>query len=164
MRLELDDKEVQIVLESRLLEGLNLLGPPPEYAPELGGCWLWTNATNDYGYGQIGMAGGIVYTHRAAYELYCEPIARGNVVDHLCRVTNCCNPNHLDSVDRATNLYRAPVMNGANRNRCKYGHDLTNEGSYYIRRDKGSKLCKKCYRYMGARNKGSLVEREPADA
>ncbi len=62
------------------------------------GCWLWTAALKETGYGVIGLGGrelGIEKAHRVAYCLYKGPIPEGGNVLHSCDVPSCVNPDHL---------------------------------------------------------------------
>lgn len=70
-----------------------------------GGCWLWTGALCDSGYGRF-RAGTLVRTHRYAYELMVADIPDGLDLDHLCRRRACVNPYHLDPVTRGVNVRR----------------------------------------------------------
>lgn len=70
------------------------------------GCWLWTGATNERGYGHIVRAGRFVQAHRAAYELAGGEIPEGLVLDHLCREPRCVRPSHLEPVTHRENLAR----------------------------------------------------------
>ena len=47
-----------------------------------------------------------VYAHRASYELAKGPIPDGMHLDHLCRVTCCINPDHLEPVTNRENARR----------------------------------------------------------
>lgn len=60
-------------------------GPPDE-------CWPWIGATHDKGYGNVGLHGAIVTTHRLAYKLAIGPIPKGMHVLHHCDNPACCNP------------------------------------------------------------------------
>jgi len=91
-------------------------------------CWLWTAATDGDGrYGSIFRDGRLLRAHRAAYEMTHGEIADGMVVDHLCRVTLCVNPSHLEIVDQRTNILRglAPSALNAVKTHCKRGHEFT---------------------------------------
>ena len=69
-------------------------------------CWLWVGATNSAGYGQIRIKQKCYYTHRLSYEMAKGAIPDKWVIDHLCRVPSCINPDHLEAVDERTNLNR----------------------------------------------------------
>jgi hypothetical protein len=78
--------------------------------PAPSGCWLWTGTHNGNGYGQIAIRlGGVVTTvgaHRAMYAHLVGPIGDGLEIDHLCRVRDCVNPDHLEAVTREENMRR----------------------------------------------------------
>lgn len=62
------------------------------------GCWLWTAATKEMGYGVIGLgtrADGTRKAHRVSWELYRGPIPAGMNVLHKCDTPACVNPDHL---------------------------------------------------------------------
>lgn len=84
-----------------------------------GGCWLWSGAVDDRGYGSIklGPNRGSERTHRVAYAAFNGPIPPSLVVMHACDVKVCCNPRHLslgtqaqnvrDGIARGRRLYRS---------------------------------------------------------
>jgi len=62
------------------------------------GCWLWTGAVKEKGYGVIGLGrreDGVDKAHRVAYCLYKGPIPDGGNILHSCDIPSCCNPDHL---------------------------------------------------------------------
>lgn len=66
------------------------------------GCWLWTGATSDSGYGHLSVNGQQIYAHRFSYELHFGPLAPGFFGCHRCDVfwpdltyRRCVRPNHL---------------------------------------------------------------------
>jgi hypothetical protein len=69
-------------------------------------CWLWTGAKHEKGYGLLKVAGQMHRAHRFVYELLVGPIPEGLSLDHLCRVRNCVNPNHLEPVTTGENIRR----------------------------------------------------------
>lgn len=101
-----------------------------------GFCWLWVGRLNPRGYGTFNPAHAVaVYAHRWSYEHLVGHIPEGLTLDHLCRITNCVNPDHLEPVTPAENNYRKPK-----KQQCLRGHDL-DKG--YVRKD-GSRMCVKC--------------------
>ncbi len=71
------------------------------------GCWNWTGWKNPSGYGQIkeilpGQKKNL-YTHRLSYWFFIGVIPDDMTVDHVCRNTSCCNPNHLRLLTRGEN-------------------------------------------------------------
>lgn len=70
------------------------------------GCWLWTGRDN-MRYGILKNGRGNVYAHRFSYELAKGQIPDGLVIDHLCNIPLCVNPDHLEAVTQAENLRRA---------------------------------------------------------
>lgn len=93
-------------------------------------CWIWTGHRNGDGYGVCFRDGKQKYVHRLTYELYRQPIPAGLVIDHLCRVRECCNPEHLEAVTHAENIRRgeSPYAKKARKTHCVNGHpfDLLN--------------------------------------
>lgn len=81
-------------------------GPVPEYRSDLGPCWLWTGAPNEWGYGSIRWGGPMRAAHRVAYELEHGAVPPALDIDHLCRVPACVRPSHLESVTPAENQRR----------------------------------------------------------
>lgn len=72
-------------------------------------CWLWTGAISAAGYGVLGAGRrgeGTVLVHRAVYEHYVGAVPAEHDLDHVCRVTACCNPWHLEPVTRSENAKR----------------------------------------------------------
>lgn len=108
-----------------------------------GGCWDWTGARTEKGYGQFWHAGGMVKAHRFAYEHGVGPIPDGLELDHLCRNTSCVNPDHLEPVTTTENLRRSRVARVVDV-ACKRGHPWTDENTYVDA--KGRRQCRTCAR------------------
>lgn len=98
-----------------------VLGERTERTPT---CWLWTGALNRGGYGLVSFDSKRRMAHRVAYELVKGPIPKGLVLDHLCRVRNCVNPDHLEPVTNRENVLRGIGLSAiaARRNQCEKGH------------------------------------------
>src|SRR5688500_14261562 len=73
------------------------------------GCWLWANATGGHAnsYGKFGWQKVSRYAHRVSYEVLVGEIPPELEVDHLCRVSLCVNPAHLEPVTPGVNQRRA---------------------------------------------------------
>lgn len=71
-------------------------------------CWLWQASTDGKGYGQMRITVDgderLVQAHRLSHELFVGKIPDGKVVDHICHVVNCVNPDHLRAVDHKQNM------------------------------------------------------------
>jgi len=59
------------------------------------GCWLWTGAATNKGYGLVIFCGQRIYAHRLAWELTHGPIPTGLLTCHHCDVPGCVRPDHL---------------------------------------------------------------------
>ena len=114
-------------------------------------CWLWTGGKNQYGYGRFYVAAGQpqAVAHRAVYELHRGPVPAGLVLDHLCRVPACVNPDHLEPVSHAENLRRGATKGGAlytPPTHCPHGHEYDESNTYWRRGAAGNMTrdCRAC--------------------
>ncbi|MGE0107685.1 MAG: HNH endonuclease [Thiomonas sp.] len=97
-----------------------------------GGCWNWTGATNESGYGQVfdTDAGRVVLAHRASYEAFVGAIPaldgyHGACVCHRCDNPRCINPDHLFIGTHRNNMSDM-AEKGRHRNSLKnpaYSHE-----------------------------------------
>jgi len=71
-------------------------------------CWIWLLSRNAGGYGRAADGkGGVKLAHCLAWEKENgRPKPEGLDLDHICRVKECCNPDHLEPVTRRENLLR----------------------------------------------------------
>ena len=96
------------------------------------GCFLWIGSITDSGYGEINArkTHGTNLAHRIMYEIVRGPIPKGLDIDHLCRVRNCVNPDHMEPVTNQENTRRgnSTSAHNARKTHCKRGHafDLSN--------------------------------------
>ena len=85
-------------------------------------CIIWTGCRSADGYGKIHRGkrpGYHTSPHRLAYEEAYGPIPEGLQIDHLCKVTLCYNPEHLEAVTPLENSRRG---SRAQMTHCKWGH------------------------------------------
>ena len=106
----------------------------------LDGCWYWTGATFNTGYGKIGFRDKQLTTHRLSYIINNGEIINGLQVLHSCDNRLCVNPNHLFLGTIQDNM-KDMVLKGR-QNKAKgenHGHaKLTNSQVYEIRNFKGN--------------------------
>lgn len=114
------------------------------------GCWLWTGSLMESGYGMFRLNGHATLAHRAAWELLRGPIPEGFVIDHLCRVRPCVNPEHLEPCTLQENVRRG-ARNGrdfgaaqARKTHCPAGHPYDEANTYTSKT--GKRHCKRCQR------------------
>jgi hypothetical protein len=112
------------------------------------GCWTFTGAGNGTGYGTVewredGVRKSRV-VHRVVYEALIGPVPDDMDLDHLCRNTMCCNPDHLEPVPHEVNCRRGAA--GAHllaRTHCPKGHPYDEENT---RIGGKGRVCRKCAR------------------
>jgi len=110
-------------------------------------CWLWTGCKARGGYGQIFNGERMVTAHRVVYEDRVGPIPEGLTLDHLCRVTSCVNPKHLEPVTSWENNRRGTSPSALNlqKTHCVNGHEFTVENTYHRIKD-SARICRACGR------------------
>ena len=111
-------------------------------------CWLWdTTPRWGKGYGYFRPTGGeYIGAHRWSYEHANGPRGPGEedlVVDHICFVRRCVNPDHLQLLTRSANAAR---QQRALSDTCAKGHLRTPENTYLYTRKDGSveRKCAEC--------------------
>jgi hypothetical protein len=102
-------------------------------------CWIWQRGIKRDGYPKDWDGKRSVQAHRYYYEMHVGPIPEGLVIDHLCRVRTCVNPEHLEPVTHAENMRRSGP---AQKTHCVNGHEF-NEANTYIR-PSGGRQCRAC--------------------
>lgn len=122
----------------------NYLEPQPD------GCWLWTRARHPLGYGLVRWNGKLLIVHRAYLIELGYHVPDDMDVDHLCRVTSCANPDHLEVVTHRENLLRGVGVSALNarKTHCPQGHEYTAENTNLY---KGWRYCRICKRDRNGR-------------
>lgn len=59
------------------------------------GCWLWSGATNEHGYGSLSRDGKRYKAHRFFFEKLVGPIPPKTFLCHKCDTPACVNPAHM---------------------------------------------------------------------
>jgi hypothetical protein len=109
------------------------------------GCWLWVGYTSHKGYARMVWGSRKwAYAHRIAYEQLVGPIPEHLPdCDHLCRVRNCVNPNHIEPVTHLENVRRGLRCVKA-ATHCRHGHAYDEENTYVS--STGARACRACGR------------------
>ncbi len=115
----------------------------PQYSPfhrfaskirfDSSGCWIWTAAIDQGGYGRIMWRGKARKAHRILYSLLIGPIPQGLTLDHLCRNRVCVNPDHLQPTTLRVNILRGngACAQNSRKDRCCKGHLFDLYSTYY---------------------------------
>lgn len=112
------------------------------------GCWRWIGAHHQEGYGVFNM-GRLMGAHRWIYQEVFGPIPNGFEIDHLCKVTACIRPSHLEAVTPSENVKRSSswhhfVESASKVRECPQGHQYTDENTYIDKQN--CRHCKECQR------------------
>lgn len=127
--------------------------------PDHNGCWRWQGRHDSHGYGSLRIAGKEIRAHRFAYELVVGPFPEGLVTDHLCRVRDCVNPDHLEAVTNVENIRRGDAGKALKPHTyCHKGHLLAETGVPV----KNGRLCRVCNREYHRRYKAMRRARKLA--
>lgn len=107
-------------------------------------CWLWIGGLDKDGYGSFtikeNQKGKRYRAHRVSFALangYDSPV----LIDHICRVPNCVNPDHLREADDAMNVLSgiSPTAINARKARCIRGHEFDGTDR------RGWRYCTQCH-------------------
>lgn len=123
-------------------------------------CWLWIGEKNNPSYGSKYGRFRNKMAHRFSYQIHKGEISKGLEIDHLCRVTLCVNPDHLEAVTHKINMDRSMCPSGINVrkkvSKCGLPYD-------YVR-PTGGRGCRNCDRIKDhkyyAENKEEILRKD----
>ena len=148
----------------RFWEKVDRDGLVPETRPELGPCWIWTASLHQsngglYGAFRLPRSRKMIPAHRWAWEEEHGAVPDGKILDHLCRVTACVRPSHLEVVTGRENILRGTntAARWAKRTHCEKGHAFTAENTRITKAR--ARLCRTCRRVASREEKARARER-----
>jgi hypothetical protein len=122
------------------------------------GCWLWMGAIQgkyykreNGGYGSFRYFGAVTPAHIVSCRIHGIEIPEGHEIDHLCRITSCVNPEHIEPVTRAVNFERGIGNKGeaqSAKTHCINGHPYSDENTAIRKGKRGNpeRQCRICRR------------------
>lgn len=122
-----------------------------------GDCLIWQGTKRSNGYGVITFNGRQTTTHRVMYQLVAGDVPDGMEVDHTCSRRDCINPEHLQVVTHAENMF----LSASRRKTCRNGH-LWTEGNTYlgtVKRKQGGTRTQRYCRICRAQHQKDMRER-----
>ena len=138
--------------------------PLADFIEVTGFCWNWIGHISVYGYGRVYVAGEKFQAHRLIYQILVGEIPKGLGLDHLCRNRKCVNPDHLEPVTNAVNVYRGFCLSAKNRlkTECKHGHPYDEENTYWrtFKKGRDCRTCRRGYSFLRYRA-NKLVLNQP---
>jgi len=111
-------------------------------------CWLWLGYVDKDGYGshytRVNGPTKNYRAHKLSYVLNVGEVPDGLVLDHICRVRNCVNPDHLRVVTNRVNVLAGIGITAINARKavCKHGHEFTPENTAVD--NLGKRYCRRC--------------------
>ncbi len=112
---------------------------------DINDCWLFAGTISKEGYGRVKPNRNLsVEVHREVYRDWVGEIPKGYVIDHLCRIRRCINPDHLEPVTIGENVRRGKKYNL--KTHCKKGHLYDDSNTYHWTDSTGGKhrKCRTC--------------------
>lgn len=108
-------------------------------------CWLWVGRCGPDGYGHFNHLRRQRQAHRWLWIALNGPLADDVQLDHLCRVRNCVNPDHLEPVTAQVNTLRGigPSAENARKTHCKRGHEFSPENTYVYHSRRHCRTCRR---------------------
>lgn len=126
------------------------------------GCWLWTRATNNQGYGLLWANGCLRLATRISHELHIGDPGRLNVC-HTCDTPACFNPDHLflgtqkDNFADARSKGRLKGNRRFMRDHCGRGHKYPKDVRTVLKKSNAPgvttrvRVCRECIKIYNRR-------------
>lgn len=115
-------------------------------------CWLWKRCILKSGYGQCWDGKKRVRAHRLSYRLFVGEIPDEVVIDHVCRIRKCVNPDHLRLLSNKENILIGTGASAVNskKSHCIRGHKFTTDNTNLKKRPSGrvERNCKQCRKLL----------------
>lgn len=133
-----------VAMEAVLARMINLVSKFWDRVDQEGECWLWMGGKISSGYGAFHFQGRQILAHRFSYQIANGLIPKGLEIDHLCRVTNCVRPDHLEAVTHKENVRRGIGWSGSHARvtHCPRGHEYSADNTYVT--PDGERMCRAC--------------------
>src|SRR5262249_13003216 len=111
--------------------------------PQSNGCWFWAGTKDKKGYAKFWYDGATRRGARFSFTVFKYELPIGYEPDHLCKIHQCVNPEHLDGVTKKENLLRgdSPVGINARKTHCIRGHAFDKANTRIV---DNSRRCRKC--------------------
>lgn len=134
----------------RFYTHVNKMGPLAKNRPDLGRCHLWTDGTDQKGYGIFWADGTSNRAHIWIYKQSGGVIAEGHTIDHFaCDRPPCVNRDHLLAGTHQANVLRStgPAAINAAKTHCGVCGEPYDENNTRI--SGGRRYCLRCVRERG---------------
>lgn len=84
--------------------------------------------------------------HRVSYDLFNEKLKGSEIIDHICMIRKCINPEHLRIVDAKTNaIENSNSVSAINSKKlkCINGHDFDEQNTRISGKRRVCRACKR---------------------
>lgn len=112
------------------------------------GCWAWSGAKVNGGYGVLTIGGrgaGHIRAHRLSFIMHKGEIPAGALVLHKCDNPECTNPDHLElgsHADNSRHISERGRHPGSQQTHCKRGHPFTPDNTIFKGNGRWCRTCK----------------------
>lgn len=118
------------------------------------GCWEWTGAKDERGYGRLMVMTPEGRRPRFAHRIgFLETVGSlpDEELDHLCRNPSCVRSDHLEPVSHAENVRRGEAgRKWREKTHCPSGHAYTAENVYSPPSRPNARYCRACHQARNA--------------